>query len=171
MNRFCLLIAGPFVIVLGCSGGKTRFDPRTRAILAAASKVEVFRTDGYDGPYDRKPRQEGESRIGGFRVTAQGPDQAQPFAAKLAELLLDETHFNNNYKKCYWPGVAFRVWKDYEFADVLICFQCDNLYCGPPTEEARENASFNRSPARSQLARLAKEALPDDQEIQAIKED
>jgi hypothetical protein len=171
MNRYCLLVAGLFVIVLGCSGGKTRFDNQTRAILASAGKVEVFRTDGEAGPYDRKPRQDGGKRIGGFRVISQAPDQARPFAVKLAALLLDETNYNNNYAKCYWPGVAFRVWKDEEFADVLICFKCDNLYCGPATEEAKENASFYKSPARSQLARLAKEALPDDAEIQGLKEE
>jgi hypothetical protein len=52
--------------------------------------------------------------------------------------------------------------------DVLICFKCDNLYCGPQVEYARENATFNRSPQRRRLVQLAKEAFHDDAEIQAL---
>jgi hypothetical protein len=166
--RFLLVV--PFATLLGCGGGTGRFDSRTRAILAGATKVEVFRTDGKDGPYDGKPRQEGERRIGGFRVIAQGPDQARPFAAKLAEVLLNEK-FDPSGAKCFWPGVSYRVWKDDEYADVLICFSCHNLYCGPPKEEVMENAGFSASRVRSKLVRLAREALPEDKEVQELKDD
>ena len=67
------------------------------------------------------------------------------------------------------PGVGFRVWKDDQAVEILICFGCNNLYCGPPTNRARENAAFGSSPRRSYLVRLAKEAFPDDKAIQRLK--
>jgi hypothetical protein len=166
--RLAMLI--PVVAFLGCGKGTSRFDSRTRAILAGATRVEVFRIDGNDTPGRLKPKQEGGRSIGGFRVLSQGADQAQPFAAKLADILLDNETYTETWAACYMPGVALRVWKDEDHADVLICFKCQNLYCGPPIQRATENASFAGSPAESRLIRLAKEAFPDDEQIQALKE-
>jgi hypothetical protein len=64
--------------------------------------------------------------------------------------------------------VGFRAWKEEEAVDVLICFTCDNLYCGPPTDQAKENAGFRGSPRRDDLLQLAKEAFPEDAEIQSL---
>jgi hypothetical protein len=92
------------------------------------------------------------------------------FANKLADILSNEQTYTNEFAQCFWPGVAFRVWKDQQGVDVLICFKCGNFYCGPSKEMVRENAAFHGSPMRSQLVRLAKEAFPDDKEIQSLKE-
>ena len=54
--------------------------------------------------------------------------------------------------------------------DVIICFRCGNFYYGPPTDWAKENACFRGSPRTGDLVRLAKEAFPDDEKIQALKE-
>lgn len=128
----------------------------------------MFRTAGKEVPSDQQ--QEGEERIGGFRVISQGTDQAEAFAAELADILLDNRTYTDKRAACYWPGVAFRMWKDDQSVDVLICFICHNLYCGRPVKIAEENSSFAQSPAESRLIRLAKEAFPDDAEIQALKE-
>jgi hypothetical protein len=146
-------------------------DDRTKAILAGATRVDVFRTDGMNGPLEKKPRAPGEMRIGGFLVTARGQDQGKEFAARLADILFARgTYSWGGSAACFWPGIAFRVWKDEEAVDVLICFKCENFYCGPPTEATMENASFNGSRRRADLVRLAKEAFPDDTEIQELEE-
>jgi hypothetical protein len=162
----------PLSILLGCGKGPSRFDSRTRAILAGATQVEVFRIDGKEEPSEEKPGQGVERRISGFRVLSRGADQGQPFAAKLADILLDDATYTDTGAGCYWPGLAFRVWRDKDCVDVLICFLCHNLYCGPPRDRGRatENGGFQGSPAESRLIRLAKEAFPDDEEIQALKE-
>lgn len=164
-----LWILLPFVVLIGCGGAaKKHFDDRTIAILSGATKVEVFRTDGYNDIATAKEKKPDEKRMGGYLVTAQGQDQGKEFAAKLSKILFDDRTYSNARAKCFWPGVAYRVWKDQECIDVLICFKCDNLYCGPPIERTFENASFWDSPLRSELVGLAKQAFPEDKQIQAL---
>jgi hypothetical protein len=151
------------------SPGAPPLDGGTTAVLAGATKVEVFRTDGTNGPFDERPRAPGEERIGGFRVTARGQDRGPEFAARLADVLLDGRTYSAARLACYWPGVAFRVWYGEEWVEVLICFHCDNLYCGPATERVPRTASFHSTAARARLVRLAKEAFPDE-EVQGLKE-
>lgn len=172
MLHLRFLVPAVLVAVAGCGGAKEkeRFDAQTRAVLVGATRVEVFRIDGEDGPHDRKPKTPGEGRIGGFRVTAQGKEQGKEFASRLADILCDDKTYTRNFASCFWPGVAFRVRKGEEVVEVLICFTCGNLYVGPPTKVARENVSFNGSPLRPRLVRLAKEAFPQDKEIQGLKE-
>ena len=166
VNLRLLVLAFP-VLLLGCGARQGRLDRRTRAVLAGATKVEVFRLDGES---EMKPKVAGERRIGGFLVTAQGQDQGKELADKLTAILSDEQTCTDNYAKCFWPGVAFRVWKGEETVEVLICFKCDNLYHGPPKDAAVYNASFLGSPRRPDLLRLVKEAFPDDKEVQGLKD-
>jgi hypothetical protein len=143
---------------------KNHLDSKTRPVFAEATKVEVFRLDGKDSSGEGK-------RLGGYLVTARGQDQGREFARKLLDILNDDKTYTDEFAKCFWPGVAFRVWKDQEVIEVLLCFLCDNFYCGPPQKGlANENASFGGSPRRADLVRLAKAAFPDDKAIQALKE-
>jgi hypothetical protein len=159
-----------FVIVLGCGQGKNPLDSRTATVLGRATKVEVFRIDGGKDHNPPVPPP-GEGNVGGFPVTARGPDQGPAFAARLKEILSDEKTYSDSYAKCYWPGVAFRAWDDKECVDFIVCFVCDNFYLGPPSDQrVRENGSVVETPARARLIRLAKEAFPDDKEIQGLKE-
>lgn len=173
MTKLRLLVLLPWVFLLGCGGGKGRLDWLTRGVLAGATKVEAFRIDAKNGPEtspeDRR-RVEGERRIGYWLITAQGRDQGKEFADKLAGILLDDKNYSDTFADCFEPGVAFRVWKGQESVDVVICFHCDNIYCGPPKPVEMENASLWDSPARARLVRLAKEAFPDDKDIQALEE-
>lgn len=163
MRAMRLLILAALVTAIGCGTG--RFGSRTRAILAGATRVEVFRVD----PTKQK---KAENWIGGFPVTARAQEQGKEFAGRLGTALLDTWAFSDQKgkKNCFDPGVGFRVWKDEESVDVLICFICDILYCGPSVEEASENATFKGSSRRADLLRLAKEAFPDDKEIQELKD-
>lgn len=170
MNLCRILVAMPIMLLFGsgCASAKKRFDDKTVAILSGATKVEVFRLDGTNYLESEKETKPNEKRMGGFLVTAQRKDQDKDFAAKLTNILFDERTYSKTFAKCFWPGVAFRVWKDQTFIEVLICFKCDNFYCGPPQERTLENASFWGSPVRSDLVGLAKKAFPDDKEIQAL---
>jgi hypothetical protein len=172
-----LLVLAVAAVLLGCAdaprpdakGLASNYTDRTKAILSGATKVEVFRLDGEDLDLGGKTQATGERRIGGYRVTGQGPDQGREFAVRLAAVLSDEKTYTDRFAACFWPGVAFRVWKDEECVEVLICFKCQNFYCGPPKEAAMETASFSGSPARQRLLRLAKEAFPNDAEVQALR--
>ena len=174
MNPRQLLPLIVLLIALGCSagGGKGRPDARTTAILKGATKVEVFRIDGEYESSDRKTTARSDVAVDGFPVLARGKDQDQRFAAKLADILSDEKTYTDKFAKCFMPGVAFRVWKGEDSVDVVICFTCHNFYLGPSSDkQVMETASFQGSPNLSRLVRLAKEALPDDKDIQALKDE
>jgi hypothetical protein len=163
-----LVVAACLALLGWCqSPAKERLGGPTVAILTGATKVEVFRVDGLEKGPPQEPVPQAK-RISIFPVIAQGKDQGREFAAKLAGILFDERTYTKEYKKCFWPGVAFRVWKGEEHVDVLICFHCSNFYCGPPTDEVEVTATFKGSDRRDDLVRLAQEAFPDDKEIQAL---
>lgn len=148
---------------------KSPLDRRTADILRGATRVEVFRVSS--GELDEKPKP-GDSTIGGYRVLSQGKDQDSDFAVKLANVLTDRKTYTNTWAACFNPGVAFRVWKGDSAVDIIICFHCSNFYFGPSTDSRpSDNASFNRSPNRRLLVQLAKEAFPDDKDIQKISEE
>jgi hypothetical protein len=93
----------------------------------------------------------------------------------IADVLSDPDQYHRDDARCFMPGVAFRVWHEGAYEgeniDVLICFFCDNVYCGSPNGPERKTASFFGSPRRRDLVRLAKEAFPDDKDIQALKDE
>jgi hypothetical protein len=132
----------------------------------------VFRIDGKDGPPAATPALPGSPSIGGFAILSRGEDQSQQFAARLADILLSDTTYSDTFAQCFWPGVAFRVYRGEDCVDVIICLKCQNFYLGPPTDRpVAETASFAGSPAGPRLVRLAKEALPQDKDIQGLKEE
>jgi hypothetical protein len=107
-----------------------------------------------------------------YAILARGKDQGQDFAAKLTDILTDDKTYMSTFAGCFWPGVAFRVWKDEDSVDLIICFKCGNFYLGPPTDKrGMENASFAGSPNRGHLVRLAKDAFPDGEEVQKMKDE
>jgi hypothetical protein len=155
----------------GCGPGKSRLDDRSAHIFAEATKVEAFRIDG-GGPA-RKPKvtAPGDPVLDGYAILDRGKDQGPEFARKLAAILSDPSLDSTARAKCFWPGVAFRVWKGEECVDVLICFYCHNFYLGPPSDKQVINTGhFTGSPAAPRLVRLVKEALPDDKDIQVLEE-
>jgi hypothetical protein len=168
-NRLVVLIV--FLLLCGCGAHKSRLDRHTTAIFSGATKVEVFRVDGLDKSPNGKPINPGDPTVGGYPILARGKNQSSEFATKLADVLADDKTYTDVYNKCFYPGVAFRVWKGEESVDVLICFRCENFYVGPSTDQqVLETGSFLRSPNANRLVRLAKEAFPDDEEVQALKE-
>ncbi len=151
---------------------RSPLDRRTAAIFAGATRVEVFRIDGGNSSTPPRPIKPGDPTIGGYAILSRGYDQGPEFAAKLKDILSDKKTYTDKFAKCFWPGVAFRVWKDQDSVDVIICYTCRNFYLGPPSnKEVRENATFIESPNTGRLIQLAKEAFPNDEEVQAIKEE
>jgi hypothetical protein len=69
--------------------------------------------------------------------------------------------------------VAFRLWKDKESVDVIVCFGCSNLRVIARDADGKElaKASGGFGPDKSDLLKLTKEAFPDDKEIQGIGEE
>jgi hypothetical protein len=169
MFLYRLLSSAPLILLLGCGAwnGAPRLDAHTLKLLQAATKVEVFRVHG--GPPQDNLKHLDNLSISGYPVLAKGTDQGQDLASRLAAILHDRHTYSNGWAGCFSPGVAFRAWKDDECIDVVICFKCNNLYCGPPKASAGENVSFLGTPARARLMQLAKEAFPDDKEIQELQ--
>lgn len=165
-----LLVLAALLLLLGCGSSKGRPDSRTTSILAGATRVEVFRIDGRNDPPDPTPINPGDPTVGGYAILARGKDQGREFAATLADTLGDGRTYTDRFAGCFWPGVAFRVWKGEQCVDMVICFKCGNFYLGPPTDKrVMETASFMGTPNASRLVRLAKEAFPADEEVQALK--
>ena len=134
------------------------------SILKGATKVESFRVS------PEPTTDESGDTINGYPVMATGKDQALSFAKRLSAVLL-RGGVTQNRKKCgLRPGVAFRIWKDQEAVDVLICFECDVLWphvVGETSEHPTwEWQDFD--PVREELVNLSKEAFPDDQVIQSL---
>lgn len=168
----CLLVLACGIgVCLPCNiaWGVDGIDDRTVTILKKADKVEVFRVDG---TWPHKPPAPSEQAISGWRVLSQGRDQGPEFAARLADILADEASYSQKFAGCFDPGVGYRIWRGKDRVDFIICFHCDNFYLGPPVKGkmVSETASFYETPARRRLVRLAKEAFPNDPDIQGLWE-
>jgi hypothetical protein len=174
MNAHRLLALALLAGMLGCKSSESaetntakRLDQGILAILEGATRVEAFRVLNLQ---TLKEEPKVKRRIGGFLVTPRGRTLGKEFGKELAGILSDDRTYSSAWAGCFNPGVAFYVWKGDERIDILICFVCENLYCGPPAENAHENVSFVGSPARAQLVRLVKQAFPEDKEIQGLSE-
>jgi len=171
MTRRQLFLTATLLVLLGCETSKDRPGGRTTGILAGTTRVEVFRIDGGDEAHEPRPINPGDLTVSGYAILAKGADQGPECAQRLEEILSVETMLAGMRAHCFWPGVAFRIWKGQEYTDMIICFRCQNYYLGPATDgRAMENGWFAGSPSASRLVRLAKEAFPDDKEIQALEE-
>jgi hypothetical protein len=184
VSKRCLVRASrPFalwllVVLAGCGGGSPRRSRgdhsgqvRAASALVGATRVEVYRIDGREDPKTSKPLAPGDPNIDGYAILHRGEDRGEDFAARLAEVFSDEATYSDDHLACFWPGVAFCVHKGDERVDVVICLRCQNFYLGPPRGDERMlvTGSFAGTPGRQRLIRLAKDALPDDPDIQALE--
>jgi hypothetical protein len=146
---------------------KERLGDKAVGLLQGATRVEVFRV----APEEAKP---GEKSVGGYRVAATGAEQKKEFAGRLTAVLLkDETYFGTQ-SRCFLPGVAFRLWdEDKQSVDVVICFGCSNLRVIARDADGKEvkTAAGGFGPDKGALLKLAKEAFPDDRDIQGLTDE
>ena len=138
---------------------------RAAGTLSGATRVEVFRVSP-------KRAEEGEPDVGGYEITAGGKEQGQPFAKRLAGVLLDERtyRFDANKVGGFTPMVGLRVWKGDEAVEVLLSFATDELVVlsTNPADKSTRSAQEDFDAARGALVELAKEALPQDRDVQAL---
>jgi len=134
-------------------------------ILQGATKVEAYRIE----PAPAKPD---EKQIGGFKIKATGKEPKAEFAKKLGSTLLDEKSLFGTQARCFLPGVAFRVWKGEESVDVIICFGCSNLRMVAHDAKGKEikKVSGAFGPDDANLRKLAREAFPDDKDLEPTKD-
>jgi hypothetical protein len=138
--------------------------------LKGATKVEAFRIK------PEKTDKEGVKTVGGYPITATGKEQGKDFAGKLRDVVMSKDTYEGRGAKCFEPGVAFRAWTDKkESVEVIICFHCSNLaliaYDANGKAVVKDVfGAFGGTPSWTALVKLAKEAFPDDKEIQALPE-
>lgn len=108
--------------------------------------------------------------ICGYKILATGKEQGPKFAARLSEVLR-RWGVARSSKKCgLSPGVAFRVWHGEKALEVVICFKCEDLkihHIGT-VDDRSLNDLLDFESERADLLSLAKEALPNDPDIQAL---
>ena len=135
--------------------------------LSGATRVEVFRVS-------TQRAQEGTKGVGGYRITSTGAEQGEAFARRLSAVLLDEKTYQFDSSKVgrFVPVVGLRVWKGDRWVEVLLSFANDELVVFSPTAkgDAVRSAQEDCDGARGALVGLAKAALPDDKEVQALEE-
>jgi hypothetical protein len=141
---------------------KKALDERAISILRNADKVEVFRIDGRS----EKPRlSEAAERIYGYPVKYKGKDQGKEFASELAGVLFHKrTYSMSGLIGCFFPGIVFRPWTGQESVTVVLCLECDQFL----VVDHSNKIPFAGSPLRAYLVKLAKQAFPDDPEIQDL---
>jgi hypothetical protein len=173
------LTAGCSASPSGQTGGpparlRERYGEKTIAILQGAKRVEVFRLAprDYQAPEKAKP-EEADQRFGGYKVTARGEDQGEDFATRAATALLDGRNFElDRAKACKFdPGVGLRFWKGDEAAELLLCYSFSSLQVVAPDPRAQgvQIPMADFGPGREAFVKLAREALPKDEEIRKLK--
>lgn len=106
------------------------------------------------------------------------------FATRLGEIASDAKTYSwpgkSNTLCSIKPAVTFRLWKNQQFVDMIVCFHCSQLVV-MKNDEKVEVESFGGSlngryrvagdfnVKRNELLALTKEAFPDDEAIQDIK--
>jgi hypothetical protein len=171
MNRVVtgavVLFAAAVVAAADPSPRVVRFlGDRAAATLAGATKVEVFRLS----PQRAK---ENQPSLGGYLVTAKGAEQGEPFAQRVASVLLDEStyDFATSKRGGFEPVVGFKLWKNGAWVEVVLSFANAELVVLSPTGDgALRSAQEDFDAARPALLKLAKDSLPNDPDIQALTE-
>lgn len=97
-----------------------------------------------------------------------GPDvEANALARRAASAILTKT--TDKRKRCgFTPGVAVRLCDEKnDCATILVCFQCDDIAVMRPTG-GTFTGILDFHDARAEFVAIAKEALPNDAEIQKL---
>jgi hypothetical protein len=146
------------------------FSDRGISVLEGASRVEAFRIVDLDWhPRPKDPIGE----IEGLPITSIGQEQGSDFASRMATYLLDAKLYFYNPDCIEDPGVAFRLWTGKESVTLLVCYQCENLQVIVRDKWRRRihrASAFFRdvSGGPGLMRQLAKEAFPNDREIQSL---
>lgn len=134
--------------------------------IESAKSVEVYRIEPDVTKADTKT-------ICGRKVISQGKDQGEEFTGRLRRALIEgqETPSGKEKECKFQPGVVFRFANGPDHADLILCFQCDELQIESMDPKSPEVARASRyfDSWRAALVRLAQEALPEDAVVQGLK--
>jgi hypothetical protein len=139
---------------------------RMTAILNGATKAEAFRIA--DKPLEKPEGQ----HVSGYPVLSAAKEQGKDFAKRLSALVQDEKSLFSAQARCFSPGVAFRLWKDKESVDVVVCYMCWGLRltARDADGEVLHQTGGGFKANYNAWVKLAKEAFPEDQQIQGLGE-
>lgn len=167
MTRACILVAA--MILAGCNsdarvanlfGGEATFEA-----IKTAKSIEAVRIDGKK--HDEK-LVDSDTAIFGYPIASEPvkltPEQIKSLGTILAN---PGTYSFDSAKGCeFLPGVALRTSAGKQEVVILLCFGCDELaiYVG-----GRRVGHEDFDNARGNLAALAKQVFPKDEEIQSLK--
>jgi hypothetical protein len=140
---------------------RSSVDPEIVETLENARSVEVFRVASM-------PSGEASDAIASFPILAKGKTQGPEFAKRLSEILLSNGVCRNLNKCKMVPGVAFRVSDGTHVADVLVCFECDNLVCIQKGGNLNSAEYQDFGSVRAPLLALTRDSLPDDEDIRNL---
>jgi hypothetical protein len=153
------------------------FSDRGISILRGTTKVETFRiADTEDLDYAFGRHKDVRSKLGmidGYTITSNGKVADEGFAERLSGYLLHGEHYFVSFDCLPDPGVAFRAWRGRESVSLIICYECDRLKVFVHDEGGsivhRGSSYFSNEFGESEvLTELAKEAFPEDEEIQGM---
>ncbi|MBK6316082.1 MAG: hypothetical protein IPF53_17760 [Blastocatellia bacterium] len=169
------VVAGAAIAMALSCGPSSPEHQRAESIVRSATSVETYRihTPGMTNREFRKtdPNVTGKF-VGEYPVDSRGLTMPVEFADRLEDFLLDSWAFWEppllGQKACVFdPGVVFRMRHGADYADVVICFDCDQLVV--ETTQGRldlDGGDFDLG--RGTLVKMAKEAFPDDDVIRAL---
>ncbi len=134
--------------------------------IESAKSVEVYRIEPNVTKADT-------GTICGRKIIAQGKDQGEEFTGRLRRALIEgqETPSGKEKECKFQPGVVFRFVNGADHADLILCFQCDELQIESMDPKSSEVARATRyfDAWRAVLVRMAQETLPDDTVVQGLK--
>lgn len=127
-------------------------------ILEGADRVETFRV------LPERDETVGANVIDGYPVVRTGPAKDAAFAERILAQLKHEDTEPNDLECAFVPHDAFRVWKEKEHVDVLICFHCEQVQvtCFPPKAADPIRALGDFEGKSGPWFKLCREAFPDD---------
>jgi len=138
---------------------KAFFKPAMLEILNGVEHVDVFRV---------KPTRDA------LQVLANGAVWKDEKARQVASLFLNEKSYEWERKKLCdpMPGVLFKLYKGDEYLEAALCFECDMVTFRVIDAKGKAIATLTNDfdPSRAQLVKWAKEALPNDAVVKALKE-
>ncbi len=169
------------LLVLGRAihiGPRLRLGYQANSILAGATRVETFRVmspiEAEELDPDHKPRifSPTAPQVDNCYITATAKEQGPALAEKISHILLNEQTYTSDQLECITlPGVIFRIWKGSQSLDVVLCFHCGEMFIVTHDATGKETHSVYTLMAgnsRSKFAHLAKDAFPNDPDIQAL---
>jgi hypothetical protein len=125
-------------------------------ILQSPQSVVAFRPAGILSVGEMREHS-GDEVIGDFLVEEHGPNLSRRQTKRLTALLLDtDARWGHPMRCMFTPEIGFRLYKNSDSADVLVCF-CTHTFT---VQHAGQRAWSFCEPAEHQFKKLGNELFP-----------